>query len=923
MQIINKILYISLLVFWSNFLTAQVVTSVPELPFENQPVTITFDASEGTGGLADYTGDVYAHTGVLTESSAGSFDWKHVKTDWGENSPDTKMERVDGAPNLYSLKITPDIRSYYEVPDDEIITHMAFVFRSAEPHSGQTYYEGKDTGGKDIFVEVFEQGLNVSILSPDENLIEEPGLDINFQASSTLEASLNIYLNDLNVKSLTSNAISHVFNFTESGDYWIKVTADDGESFVADSVFIHILDEQPLGALPAGVKAGINYIDESTVTLVLYAPYKENVFLTGDFNNWTPSSAYRMNKDNDYFWISLENVEVGKEYAYQYLVDGEIKIADPYTAKVLDPWNDKWIEEATYPDLKAYPAGMTTGIVSVFQTDQEEYTWQNEFTAHDKENLVIYELLLRDFIEAHDWKTLTDTLNYFTELGVNAIELMPFNEFEGNESWGYNPSFYFAPDKYYGPEEDLKAFIDSCHGRDIAVIMDIVLNHSYGQSPLVQLYFNEELNRPALNNPWYNEISPNPVFAWGYDFNHESEDTKEFIDRVNEYWIKEFNIDGYRFDFTKGFTNTPGEGSSYDASRIAILKRMADQIWSVDSTAYVILEHFSANTEEKELAEYGMMIWGNMNHSYNEATMGYNESGKSNFKGISYQERGWGVPHLIGYMESHDEERLMYKNLQYGNSSGDYDITDHTTALFRVELAAAFFFTIPGPKMIWQFGEMGYDYSIDYNGRVGNKPIRWDYYNSRKRLRSVFSTFIKLKQIYPVFSTDDFILDLAGAMKRIELNHADMNVRIIGNFGVEPGTTEANFSHAGSWFDYLSGEEIVIEDVNRTFELGPGNYHIFTSQALITPELPTERYRTEIFGKLLVYPNPVSDRLLISHVSSIAKIILTDPAGRIIKNIGVRNTDAEISFNGIKPGIYFLKIIDENNDYTVKKIVKH
>ena len=72
---------------------------------------------------------------------------------------------------------------------------------------------------------------------------------------------------------------------------------------------------------------------------------------------------------------------------------------------------------------------------------------------------MIYELLVRDFVAAHDWKTLQDTLSYLKRLGINAIEIMPFNEFEGNESWGYNPDFYFAPDKYYGTENALKALL--------------------------------------------------------------------------------------------------------------------------------------------------------------------------------------------------------------------------------------------------------------------------------------------------------------------------------------------------------------------------------------------------------------------------------------------------------------------------------
>jgi 1,4-alpha-glucan branching enzyme len=175
---------------------------------------------------------------------------------------------------------------------------------------------------------------------------------------------------------------------------------------------------------------------------------------------------------------------------------------------------------------------------------------------------------------------------------------MPVNEFEGNESWGYNPSFYFAADKYYGPAGDLKAFIDACHNRGIAVIIDLVLNHSYGQSPLVQLYFDQGSGKVTADNPWYNVDSPNPVFFWGYDFNHESQATQDFVDRVNRYWLEEFHVDGIRFDFTKGFTNTSGDGSAYDPARIAILSRMANEIWSFKEDAYVILEHLAGNQEE-------------------------------------------------------------------------------------------------------------------------------------------------------------------------------------------------------------------------------------------------------------------------------------------------------------------------------------
>ncbi len=888
---------------------AQLITTDPAIPVASENVTVIYDATLGTAGLKDFTGDVYAHTGVLTANSSDNKDWKYAPS-WGDNSAKYKMTRVSA--NIYSLEITPSIREYYGVPENETITHMAFVFRSAD-----TNLEGKADGGADIFIEVFEPGLNISIVTPDKNLLVKPGTQVFFEAAASESADLELFQNNQPVKALTGTSISHTFDFSTPGDFWLKVTAASADASDVDSVFLHVLDNQQTQSLPGGTRKGINYIDDQTVTLVLYAPGKENVFVIGDFNNWTPRTDARMYKDNEHWWVTLDNLETGTEYAYQYLVDGELYIADPYTEKILDPNNDRWISEDTYPDLKPYPSGSASGIVSILQTGQEPYIWQNtSFTAPAKEDLVIYELLVRDYIAAHDWSTLTDTLDYLENLGIKAIELMPFNEFEGNESWGYNPSFYFAPDKYYGPKEDLQIFIDSAHGRGMAVIMDMVLNHSYSQSPLVHLYFNETTFEVTPENPWYNVESPNPVFFWGYDFDHESQATKDFIDSVNTFWIKEYKIDGYRFDFTKGFTNTPGDGGAYDADRISILKRMADRIWEADPDAYVILEHLADNAEEKVLSDYGMMLWGNINYNYNEATMGYHDDGKSDFSWISYKKRGWNHPHLVGYMESHDEERLMFKNLAYGNAAGSYDIQELNTALARMELAGAFFFTIPGPKMIWQFGELGYDFSIDYNGRVGNKPIRWDYFDvgRRKRLYQVWSALIQLRTSEPAFITTDYKLNLAYATKRIELNHDDMDVRIIGNFGVVEQSMDPNFSTTGTWYEFFSGNTMEVTDPNGLITLAPGAYRIYTTKQLTTPEITADLDAAPVnIPDLNVYPNPVGDQLFISTEKQAAQIRLWDINGRIVKNIetaDLQTTGIEITadLSKLSPGVYILSM---------------
>ncbi len=140
------------------------MTTDPGFPATNQLVTVTFDAALGNGELAGYTGEVYAHTGVITENSNNPGDWKYVKSDWGQNTPSTKLTRISG--DIYTLQITPDIRNYYSVPENENILQMAFVFRSGEEVGG-SYLVGRGDEGEDIFVDVSEPGLNVTFLQPD------------------------------------------------------------------------------------------------------------------------------------------------------------------------------------------------------------------------------------------------------------------------------------------------------------------------------------------------------------------------------------------------------------------------------------------------------------------------------------------------------------------------------------------------------------------------------------------------------------------------------------------------------------------------------------------------------------------------------------------------------------------------------------
>jgi 1,4-alpha-glucan branching enzyme len=467
----------------------------------------------------------------------------------------------------------------------------------------------------------------------------------------------------------------------------------------------------------------------------------------------------------------------------------------------------------------------------------------------EPKNLVIYELLVRDFVATHDYKTIKDTLNYFVRLGVNAIELMPFNEFEGNNSWGYNPNFYFAPDKYYGTKNDLKALIDACHGKGIAVIQDIVLNHSFSSSPMVQLYYSgtPSTGAPTADNPWYNVAARHP-FNVGFQFNHESQATKYFVKNVLSWWMKEYHIDGYRFDLAKGFTQVDygtsdaavGPWGQYDASRVAIWKDYNNTMKAIDPKFYVILEDFASNDEENELANEGMMTWNNLSGQAEQATMGYNDSGGSwDISALFYNTFSFTNPYaLVSYFESHDQERLQFKNGMYGNASGTYSIKNLPTGLKRDEMGAAFMFSSPGPKMVWQFGERGYDISIDNGGRLGIKEPHWEYMADpdRRALFALYAKMIKLKIKNPVFTTTNYQYNLGGVspIKNIQLNGADgTNVEVVGNFGVIPQTGDIPFAAIGTWTDALTGATINVTTLPFSMTLAPGEYHVYSNRALL------------------------------------------------------------------------------------------
>ncbi|MDE7396089.1 MAG: hypothetical protein K2M98_00005, partial [Muribaculum sp.] len=390
------------------------------------------------------------------------------------------------------------------------------------------------------------------------------------------------------------------------------------------------------------------------------------------------------------------------------------------------------------PSLPAYPSSVSGVPVAVYNTklDGKDYNWKvKNFKGVDQSQLIVYELLIRDFSGTEGQANgegniagVMEHLDYIKSLGVNAVELLPIMEFNGNNSWGYNTNFYFAPDKFYGTPDDYRRLVDAIHQRGMAVILDIVFNQSDGLHPWYQMYDIEK-------NPFYNGSAPH-AYSVLNDWNQDNALVQQQWDDALKYWIEAYNIDGYRFDLVKGlgsnssygatynpntnlFTGvTDGKTNAYNASRVAQMKKLHDAMRQVKPDAYFINENLASPQEENDMSLDGEINWANINGDACNFAKGVQAS-LNRFYAPLDGSRNWGT--TVSYAESHDEERMAYAV----STSGVSGVKGNTSATMRrLGSVAAVMLMSPGAHMIWQFQEMGADQTTKNSSGNDTSPKR-------------------------------------------------------------------------------------------------------------------------------------------------------------------------------------------------------
>lgn len=214
-------------------------------------------------------------------------------------------------------------------------------------------------------------------------------------------------------------------------------------------------------------------------------------------------------------WFALTTERAAPGARYRYLVDG-----------------------APYPDpaSRRQPEGVHGPSEVV---DPQAYDWSDaDWRGRPWEEIVLYELHLGTFAATGDFAGAVDHLGDLCRLGVTAVELMPIAEFPGARNWGYDGVFPYAPSSRYGRPEALKALVEACHARGLAVLLDVVYNH-----------FGPEGNYlPAVAPDFFTERYETP---WGaaIDFaGPRSRPVRDFFIHNALYWLEEYHFDGLRLD---------------------------------------------------------------------------------------------------------------------------------------------------------------------------------------------------------------------------------------------------------------------------------------------------------------------------------------------------------------------------------------
>ncbi len=511
---------------------------------------------------------------------------------------------------------------------------------------------------------------------------------------------------------------------------------------------------------------------DGTVTFTLYAPNKRSVHLVGDFNDWD-RSADVMEQVAEGLWSTSKELPRGA-FGYQFLIDGGLRICDPYARFIEDQPGDQ-------PPR------------AVVRPGSDPYRWQHDDWSRPRfEDLVLYELHIADFTPQRDFREAVERLDYVRDLGVNCLELMPIFGVRKNTGWGYTPTHFFAPNDDYGGPDELRWLIDEAHGLGMGVVLDMVLAHTGEDHPFNRMY-------PYEQSPWYGE-GPEGGNAFALpQLDYDQPATRRFVTDVLEYWLRDYHVDGFRFDYLSNIgTTQSGHG----------IPTLCSAARSVRPDAWLIGEHLPEDPVEMIAADMNG-AW-HVRFSYAIKALlceGPIESYHPDrfeeaVRTLDPADQGYDeYPRcMVNYLESHDEERVVLEVVEAG--------FDEETARRKSALGATVLMTAVGEPMLYHGQAWGHAMpkNMDHN------YIRWETLESPggKGLRDHYAHLIRLRAEQEALRGASISLDAILPDQRCVVyrrwKEGASPVIVVVNFS---GRTQALSVELpeGRWREHFTGDE--------------------------------------------------------------------------------------------------------------------
>jgi 1,4-alpha-glucan branching enzyme len=478
-------------------------------------------------------------------------------------------------------------------------------------------------------------------------------------------------------------------------------------------------------------------------------------------------------------------------HTYQFAVDvdgpaGEIIICDPYARALAD--------DSAFDPPRA-----------VVEVARPPYGWRHNTWARPAyRDLILYELHVGDFSPEGSFRGVIDRLDYLRELGINAIELMPIFEFKGDLGWGYNPAYFFTVEKSYGEPDDLRTLIDEAHARGIAVVLDLVLAHTAHRHPFNRLY-------PYDQSPWYGPGCGEPNQFGFPSLDYSKGPTQDFSRDVQTYWLREFHVDGFRYDYCNGIGNCDGMGVPHLVSTARAIRpdvfligefspEKPDQ---VSATGLDGAWHVSASYGLKALLcqdGCGDFHWDDFARCVavlQPWTAGYQAAAE-----------------CVNYLESHDEQRVVNDMRGCGASEED--------ARRRSTLGAVLLFTMPGEPMLYHGQEFGEGTPRTTNDR---NRLHWEEMVDAggRGLHEQYRKLWWLRRDHPALRTETYSLDASYPEQKALVYHRwndeGDEVVVAANFSPAAQSLTIPFPHPGRWCDAMTGQTLEVTEGQVVIEL--------------------------------------------------------------------------------------------------------